>query len=44
VRQQWPVLRVATELHLNPASVYVISHRLTKQLKAEVEKLRQQLG
>lgn len=44
VRQQWPVLRVATELHLNPASVYVIGHRLTKQLKAEVEKLRKQLG
>ena len=44
VRQQWPVLRVATALHLNPASVYVIGHRLTKQLKAEVEKLRKQLG
>jgi len=44
VRQRWPVLRVAAELGTNPASVYVVSHRLTKQLKAEVEKLRRQLG
>jgi RNA polymerase sigma factor (sigma-70 family) len=44
VRQEWPVLRVATELGVNPASIYVISHRLTKQLKAEVEKLRKQFG
>lgn len=44
VRQQWPVLKVAKELGVNPASVYVIGHRLTKQLKAEVERLRSQLG
>ena len=44
VRQQWPVLRVARELGINPASVYVIGHRLTKQLKAEAEKLQGQLG
>lgn len=44
VRQQWPVLKVSAELGINPASVYVIGHRLTKQLKAEVEKLRGQLG
>ncbi|MBL9199046.1 MAG: sigma-70 family RNA polymerase sigma factor [Opitutaceae bacterium] len=44
VRQQWPVLKVSGELGINPASVYVIGHRLTKQLKAEVEKLRGQLG
>ena len=44
VRQQWPVLKVASHLKVNPASVYVISHRLTKLLKAEVAKLRQQLG
>jgi RNA polymerase sigma factor (sigma-70 family) len=42
-RQGWPVMRVARELGLNPASVYLISHRLTKQLKAEVEKLRASL-
>lgn len=44
VRQQWPVLKVSAELGINPASVYVIGHRLTKQLKAEVEQLRGQLG
>lgn len=44
VRQQWPVLKVSAELGINPASVYVIGHRLTKQLRAEVEKLRLQLG
>jgi RNA polymerase sigma-70 factor (ECF subfamily) len=43
VRQRWPVLRVSTELGINPASVYVISHRLTKRLKAEAEKLQRQL-
>ena len=44
VRQEWPVLKVASELGVNPASVYVISHRLTKQLKAEVKSLQKQLG
>lgn len=44
VRQNWPVLKVARELGINPASVYVISHRLTGQLKVEVAKLRTQLG
>jgi RNA polymerase sigma-70 factor (ECF subfamily) len=43
-RQGWPVMRVARELGINPASVYLISHRLTKQLKAEVETLRSSLG
>jgi hypothetical protein len=38
------VLKVAHALGTNPATVYVIGHRLTKQLKAEVEKLREQLG
>lgn len=44
VRQGWPVLKVSAQLGMNPASVYVIGHRLTKQLKAEVEKLRVQPG
>lgn len=35
-RQDWPVLKVARELGVNVAAVYLISHRLTKQLKAEV--------
>jgi len=36
VRQGWPVLKVSAQLGINPASVYVIGHRLTKLLKAEV--------
>jgi RNA polymerase sigma factor (sigma-70 family) len=43
-RQQWPVMRVARELGINAASVYLIGHRLTKQLKAEVACLQAQLG
>jgi RNA polymerase sigma-70 factor (ECF subfamily) len=43
-RKQWPVLRVARELRTNPAAIYVIGHRLTKLLKAEVARLQQQLG
>ncbi len=44
VRQGWPMLKVSSELGVNPASVYVIGHRLTKLLKAEVEKLKTQVG
>lgn len=44
VRRRMPVLRVARELALDPASIYVIGSRLTKQLKAEVAKLRERLG
>ncbi len=44
VLRQRPVLKVAGELGINPATVYVIGHRLTKQLRAEVEKLKAQLG
>jgi RNA polymerase sigma factor (sigma-70 family) len=43
-RQGWTVLRVSRELGLNPATVYVINHRLTKQLKSEVERLSAQLN
>ncbi len=43
-RQDWSVLRVARELGVNPATVYVVSHRLTKQLKTEVTRLSAQLG
>lgn len=39
VRQHWPVMRISSELGINPASIYLITHRLTKQLKAEVAKL-----
>ncbi len=44
IRQHWPVLRVASELGVNPASVYLIGHRLTQQLKLEVARLHRQLG
>lgn len=44
VQQNWTVLEVAKELGINPASVYLIGHRLTKQLKAEVALLQAQLG
>jgi len=43
-RQQWPVMRVARELGVNAASIYLITHRLTKQLKMEVAKLEETLG
>lgn len=44
VRQQWPVLKVAAELRMNPTTVYLVGFRLKRQLKAEVERLRAQLG
>jgi RNA polymerase sigma factor (sigma-70 family) len=43
-RQGWSVRQVAEELGLSSASVYVHNHRLTKQLKAEVERLKQSFG
>ncbi len=44
IRQHWPVTRVARELSLNVATVYVIGHRLTKQLRTEIRALQTQLG
>lgn len=38
-RQDWGVMRVSRELGVNPATVYVVSHRLTKQLKTEIARL-----
>jgi RNA polymerase sigma-70 factor (ECF subfamily) len=43
-RQRWPVTRVARDLGLNTPTVYLISHRLTRQLRSEVERLKAQLG
>ena len=43
IRQQMPVPKVAEVLGTNPATIYVIAHRLTKQLKAEVELLKKQV-
>ena len=44
VRQNWPVLKVSLELGIDPASVYLIGHRVTQQLKVEVARLEAQLG
>ena len=44
VRQGRPVLTVALELGVDPASVYLIGHRVTRQLKVEVARLEAQLG
>ena len=43
-RQGWSVLRIAKELDMNVATVYVINHRLTKILRAEVSYLRTEVG
>jgi RNA polymerase sigma-70 factor (ECF subfamily) len=43
-RQSWPVMRISRELNINPATVYLISHRLTRQLKLEVRRLKAQMG
>lgn len=43
-RHGWSALRIARELELNIATVYVIRHRLTKLLKLEVEHLRRHLS
>jgi|SRR5208283_4511834 len=39
-RHNWPVMRLSRELGVNPASVYLITHRLTKQLRQEVTAIR----
>ena len=44
VRRRWSVREVARELGVNPATVYVIGFRLTRQLKAEVKHLSETLG
>lgn len=41
--RDWSVLRISRELGVSIATVYVINHRLTKQLKGEVVKLNGQL-
>jgi RNA polymerase sigma factor (sigma-70 family) len=43
LRQGWPVPKVAAKLGFTPARVYLIGHRLTRQVKAEVDKLQAQL-
>ncbi len=43
MRQNWPVPKVSAKLGISPARVYLIGHRLTRQLKAEVAKLQEEL-
>jgi RNA polymerase sigma-70 factor (ECF subfamily) len=43
LRQGWPVPKVAAKLGITPARVYLIGHRLTRQVKAEVDMLQSQL-
>lgn len=43
-RQGWPVRRIAASLELNAPTVYLIAHRLTKRLRTEVERLRENHG
>jgi RNA polymerase sigma-70 factor (ECF subfamily) len=44
VRQQVPPAQVAASLGMSTAAVYLVSHRITLQLKREVTALRRQLG
>lgn len=44
VAQGWPLGRIAKQLEMNPATVYVINYRLKKELKREVERLKQRLS
>jgi RNA polymerase sigma factor (sigma-70 family) len=44
VRQQVPAAQVAASVGMSAAAVYLVSHRITLQLKREVTLLRQQLG
>jgi RNA polymerase sigma factor (sigma-70 family) len=39
VHKQWPVMKVARLLSLNPGSVYLAKHRVAKALKAELASL-----
>ena len=41
--QHWPVTKVARELGVSTVSVYLVAHRLTRMLKAEVEYVRQKM-
>lgn len=42
-RQGWSVRKISKELDVNPATIYVITHRLTGQLRDEVQKLQKRL-
>lgn len=40
--QEWPVNRVSRAMGMNPATVYVNTHRLRKLLKQELERLQKE--
>ncbi len=42
--QGWKPLRIAKELKISPATVYVIRHRIKKLLKGKIERLQKDLG
>jgi len=42
--RQWPAAKVARELGVSVVQVYLVHHRLTRQLKDEVEYLQKKLG
>lgn len=43
-RQGWGLIRISRELGVGLANVYAINSRLTKRLRAEVERVRIELG
>jgi RNA polymerase sigma factor (sigma-70 family) len=43
-RRHWTVSRIARELGINPAGIYLINHRMTRRLKKEVAHLTKQMG
>src|SRR5205823_2662082 len=40
VRQKWPVAKIAKDLKVNPARVYLAKHRVGKLIKKEIAQLR----
>jgi RNA polymerase sigma-70 factor (ECF subfamily) len=43
VKQQLSPAKVAEDFHVSVAHVYLVKHRVTEEIKAEVERLRQQI-
>jgi RNA polymerase sigma-70 factor (ECF subfamily) len=41
--QRWPVTKVASELGVSSVLVYLVAHRMTRMLKAEVEFVRKKM-
>lgn len=43
-KRGWSVGQIADELGMNPAAIYLYNHRITKQLRAEAERIRRTLA